>query len=85
MTPSESFLFSKNRSLIVKQLLLMIFFKQNYLYLFSNHPLNVGSLKMIEILQTKQLERSLFESENKITRYSHHRTISSFDLVLVHF
>ena len=85
MTPSESFLISKNRSLIVKQLLLMTFFKQSYLYLFSNHPLNVGSLKMIEILQTKQLERSLFESENKITRYNHHRTVSFFDLVLVYF
>ena len=73
MTPCESFLRSKNGSPILKQLMLITFFIQKYLYLFSNHPLNFGSLKMAEILQTIQLERNLFKIENKITRYSHHR------------
>ena len=72
MTPCESFLRSKNGSSILKQLMLITFFIQKYLYLFSNHPLNFGSLKMAEILQTIQLERNLFKIENKITRYSHH-------------
>ena len=31
--------------------------------------MNLGSLKMTEILQTTQLERNLFKIENKITRY----------------
>ena len=73
MTPCKFFLCSKNRSLILKQLVLITFFIQKYLYLFSYHPLNFGSLKMTEILQTKQLERNLFKIKNKITRYSHHR------------
>ena len=57
----------------MKQLLLITFFIDKYLYLFSYHPLNFGSLKMTEILKATQLERNLFEIENKITRYSHHR------------
>ena len=57
----------------MKQLLLITFFIDKYLYLFSYHPLNFGSLKMTEILKATQLERNLFEIENKTTRYSHHR------------
>ena len=41
--------------------------KLTYTYLYF------GSLKMTEVLKTTQLERNLFEIENKITRYSHHR------------
>ena len=56
-----------------KRLVLITFFIQKCLYLFSFHPLNFGSLKMTEILQTTQLERNLFKIEDKIARYSHHR------------
>ena len=55
MTPCESFLFSKNESSLLKQLMLITFFIQKYLYLFGYQPLNLGSFKMIEILQTTQL------------------------------
>ena len=74
-TPCESFLCSKNGSSILKQLVLITFFIQKYLYLFSYHPLNFGSFKMTEILQTTHLERNLFKIENKITSYSQHRII----------
>ena len=73
MTPCESFLFNKNGSSILKQLVLITFFIQKYLYLFSYHPLNLGSFKMTEILQTTQLEGNLFKIESQITRYNHHR------------
>ena len=42
--------------------------------LFSYHPLNLGSFKMTDILQTTQLERNLFKIENKITRHIQHRS-----------
>ena len=73
MTPCESFLFSKNRSSILMQLVLITFFIQKYIYLLSYPPLNVGSLKITEILNTIQLERNLFKIKNKITSYSHYR------------
>ena len=73
MTPCESFLFSKNRSSILMQLVLITFFIQKYTHLLSYHPLNLGSLKMTEILNTTQLKRTLFKIENKITSYSHYR------------
>ena len=76
MTPSESFLFTKNGSSILNQLVLITFFIQKYIYLFSYNPLNLDSFKMTEILQTTQLERNLCKIENKITRYSHHRSFS---------
>ena len=73
MTPCESFLFSKNRSSILMQFVLITFFIQKYIYLLSYPPLNVGSLKITEILNTIQSERNLFKIENKITSYSHYR------------
>ena len=73
MTPCESFLFSKNRLSILMQLVLITFFIQEYIYLLIYPPLNVGSLKITEILNTIQLERNLFKIENKITSYSHYR------------
>ena len=76
MTPCQSFLFSENGLLILKQLVLITFFIQKYLYLFSYHCLVLVSIKMIEILQTTQLERNLLKIEKKVTRHSHHRTVS---------
>ena len=55
------------------QLVLITFFIQKYIYLLSYPPLNVGSLKITEILNAIQLERNLFKIENKITSYSHYR------------
>ena len=66
MVPCESFLFSKNGSPILKQLVLITFFIEKYLYLY--HPSNLGSFKMTEILQATRLERNLFKIETKITR-----------------
>ena len=55
------------------QLVLITFFIQKYIYLLSYHPLNLGSLKMTEILKTTQLKRNLFKIKNKIASYSHYR------------
>ena len=62
-------MFSKNGSSILKQLVMITFFIQKYLYLFSYHPLNLSSFKMTEI---RKQQRKISEIENKITRYSHH-------------
>ena len=79
------YVFSKNGSSILKQLVVITFLIKKYLYFFSYHHLNLGSRQMTDILQATQLQRNLFKIEKKITRYSHHRTMSPFDLVLVHF
>ena len=81
----ESILFGKNGSSTLKQLVVITFLIQKYLCLFSSHPLSLGSPQMKEILQTTLLKRNLFKIQNKITRYSNHRTVFSFDLVLFHF
>ena len=81
----ESFLFGKNGSSTLKQLVVITFLIQKYLCLFSSHPLSFGSPQMTETPQKTWLERNLFRIENKFTRYSNHMTVFSFDLVLVHF
>ena len=82
----ESFLFGKNGSSTVKQLVVITFLVQKYLYLSSSHRLSLSlSPQMKEVLQTILLKRNLFKIQKKITRYSNHRTVFSFDLVLFHF
>ena len=83
MTPCQSFLFSENGLLILKQLVLITFFIQKYLYLLSHHCLILVSVKMIEILQTTQLEIYL-KSQKRLQDIAT-TELFPFDLVLVHF
>ena len=47
----ESFLFGKNGSSTLKQLVVITLMIQKYLCLFSSHPLNLGSPQMTKIPQ----------------------------------